>query len=147
MKYGDKIECVDSEPVSASLTPGRIYEVKKKPFETILLSDTVHIINDSGVLAGYLKRRFKLSKENFIKEADNTVSFVLQDGPIKEFGVNGCQIDDALQFFRDKLQSFQGAVPCHENTQAILNLDIALMWLKKRKDDREKRGVEGTRSL
>ena len=37
--------------------------------------------------------------------------------------------------------------PCRENSVAITKLDEALMWLDKRKKDREKRNVEGTNNL
>lgn len=36
------------------------------------------------------------------------------------------------------------SVPCRENSIAVTKLDEALMWLKKRKEDRTARGVEGT---
>lgn len=143
MNPGDKVECIDPY---THLTPGKLYVVQPRPVNALLLSDTLFVTNDGGHTTGYLKRRFKMSARNFIREVGNKVEFTLQDGPIKENGVNGCQVDDALKFFRDQIQSFQNAVPCRENEQALLRLDETLMWLDKRKRDRETRGVEGTSS-
>jgi len=139
-----RLECVDDTGTLDALTEGKVYKVGKQLESQYLLSDTVHVYNNQGVLASYFKRRFKVAASNFVRFGDNTVEFTLQNGPIKEAGINGCQIDDVIIYVRDKLQSFQGAVPCRENTHAIDKLDEALMWLEKRKRDRETRGVEGT---
>lgn len=73
----------------------------------------------------------------------STVKFTIQSGPIKEFGVNGCQIDDVIAWAKEKLEGFQQAFPCRENAIVLTKLDEALLWLMKRKLDREKRQVEG----
>lgn len=73
----------------------------------------------------------------------STVTFTVQSGPIKEFGVNGCQIDDVIAWAKEKIEVFQQAFPCRENAIVLTKLDEALLWLMKRKMDREKRGVEG----
>lgn len=68
-----------------------------------------------------------------------------QLGPIKENGVNGCHNEDLIAIIIDRLQSFQaGDFSCRENALAITKLEEALMWLRKRTQDREDRGVEGT---
>ena len=41
------------------------------------------------------------------------------------------------------LEGLNNNIPCRENSLAITKLDEALMWLKKRKEDRITRGVEG----
>jgi hypothetical protein len=74
----------------------------------------------------------------------STVHFQIQSGPIREFGENGCQIDDVVEWAKEKIEGFQNAFPCRENAVVITKLDEALMWLAKRKADREKRLVEGT---
>ncbi len=74
----------------------------------------------------------------------STVSFQIQSGPIKEFGVNGCQIDDVIEWVKDKIEEFNKAFPCRENSLIVTKLDEALLWSMKRKLDREKRQVEGT---
>ena len=71
------------------------------------------------------------------------VTFQIQNGPIKEVGVNGCQIDDVINWAKETIEGFNKAYPCRENSIVITKLDEALLWLAKRKADREKRNVEG----
>ena len=70
--------------------------------------------------------------------------FRLQTGPIKEVGVNGAQIDDLIQFCKNKLEEFQKLAPSGYTLAAMLSLDAALIALALRTSDRTKRGVEGT---
>ena len=74
----------------------------------------------------------------------SSVKFTVQSGPIKEFGVNGCQIDDLISWVKEKIDGFNSAFPCRENAMIITKLDEALLWSAKRRMDREKRNVEGT---
>jgi len=78
-----------------------------------------------------------------ITEIMNCISFKIQNGPIKEVGVNGCQVDTVIEAARLILEGFNKNYPCRENAVAITKLDEALMWLEKRTKDRVKRGVEG----
>jgi len=73
----------------------------------------------------------------------SSVAFTIQSGPIKEFGVNGCQIDDVVKWAKEKIEGFNKEFPCCENSIVITKLDEALLWLGKRKADREARNVEG----
>lgn len=90
--------------------------------------------------------------QNFIEEAGwpqvhgetSSVKFTIQSGPVKEHGVNGCQIDDVIVWAKEKIEGFNATFPCRENALALTKLDEALLWLQKRKNDREKRNVEGT---
>ena len=74
----------------------------------------------------------------------NQITFKIQDGPIGENGVNGCQVDDVIQTVRTMIHGLNKKHPCRENACAITKLDEAMMWLDKRTKDREVRGVEGT---
>ena len=68
-----------------------------------------------------------------------------QNGPVKENGVNGCHNEDLIAIVIDRLQGFQkGEFACRENAVAITKLEEALMWLRKRTQDRIDRGVEGS---
>lgn len=70
---------------------------------------------------------------------------VFQDGPIKEFGVNGVQNEDLIGCVIERLQAFQkGEFACRENAIAITKLEEGLLWLRARTNGREQRGVEGT---
>lgn len=79
----------------------------------------------------------------YVRHDVNSISFNLQNGPIKEAGVNGCQVDTMIEAAKIILEKLNQQFPCRENASAITKLDEALMWLEKRKKDREKRGVEG----
>jgi len=71
-----------------------------------------------------------------------------QKGPIKENGVNGCCNEDLIAMVIDRLNSFQESeYKCRENALAITKLEEALLWLRKRTMDRERRNVEGTHKV
>lgn len=70
-----------------------------------------------------------------------------QEGPIKEVGVNGCQIEDVIDVLRLRLAGFQnGKYPCDENAAAIGYLNAAWEMLAMRTRARLAQGVEGTRA-
>lgn len=73
----------------------------------------------------------------------NSISFKIQDGPIGEHGVNGCQVDELVYMARRIIEGLNAKFPCRENAAAITKLQEAEMWLRERKLDRERRGVEG----
>ena len=84
-------------------------------------------------------------KDNFIEINDkhNSIKFRIQYGPIKEVGLNGVQIDQLISTAKIIIEGLNGKFACRENSIAITKLEEALMWLEKRKKNREKRGVEG----
>ena len=68
-----------------------------------------------------------------------------QNGPVKEFGINGCHQEDLIAIVLDRLQSFQkGDYACRENALAITKLEEAMHWLNHRTAARVASGVEGT---
>lgn len=79
-----------------------------------------------------------------IDHPKNMISFKIQNGPIKENGVNGCQVDTLIETAKLMIEGLDAKVPCWENTMALTKLEEALMWLKKRTEERKRRGVEGT---
>lgn len=79
----------------------------------------------------------------FLKYEDFKLEAQIQKGPIKEFGVNGCQVDDVIQWCRDLISRLNNDFPCRENALALTKLDEAILWLRERKRDREARNVEG----
>lgn len=95
----------------------------------------VHILSAPGVEPGITsgKSRFEVS---------------FQNGPIKEFGVNGIPDEALYAILIDRLQGFQkGQYGCRENAIALTHLETALMWAQKRTHEREARGVEGTSAV
>jgi len=78
-----------------------------------------------------------------ITERTNTISFKIQNGPVKEVGVNGCQVDTIIETAKIMIEGLNKKFPCRDNSMVITKLDEALFWLINRKKDRENRGVEG----
>ena len=78
-----------------------------------------------------------------INDQDNAITFKIQNGPVKENGVNGCQVDEIIATAKKIIEGLNVQFPCRENAAVITKLDEALLWSMKRKIDREARGVEG----
>jgi hypothetical protein len=82
---------------------------------------------------------------NGVVQGDKSLRILFQNGPIKEYGVNGITGEALLAIQIDRLRSFQaGAFACRENAIALTHCEEALMWLQRRTVERIKRGVEGT---
>jgi hypothetical protein len=86
-------------------------------------------------------------KHIYLRKDKNSLSFTLQNGPILENGVNGCQVDTLIEAAKIIIESLNQKFPCRENAVAVTKLDEALLWLLKRKIDRQKRQVEGTNKV
>ena len=80
----------------------------------------------------------------YVRHDVGSLSFTIQNGPIKEHGVNGCQVNTLIETAKIMLGGLNKNFPCRENSLAITKLEEALMWLEQRKKNREARGVEGT---
>jgi len=96
-----------------------------------------------GEIGGYKVWQKMKTAYVTIDDRTNTIAFRIQDGPIKERGVNGCQVDTLIHAAKMIIEGLNKKFPCRENSMAITNLDASILWLEKRKSDREKRGVEG----
>lgn len=81
-----------------------------------------------------------------VNKNTNAIAFLLQNGPIKEVGVNGCQIETIIEAAKILLEGLNKKVPCDENEAAIQRLDLAMKFLNLRKEVREQRGVEGEKT-
>lgn len=68
-----------------------------------------------------------------INEKDNTIKFKIQNGPTKEVGINGCQLDDIFKAGLHILKCFQELIPCEENAVAIENITATLKALSDRR--------------
>lgn len=82
-----------------------------------------------------------------VNHETNDIAFSIQNGPVKEVGVNGCQVDEIIAVARIMLAGLNRNYHCVHNDYAIDALDTALARLAERKADRERRGVEGTSSI
>lgn len=77
-------------------------------------------------------------------EAMEEFAIKFQDGTVKDNGVNGLQVEEALLQCVERLREYQNKLPCRENSIAITHIETAVLWLKARTQVRIERGVEGT---
>lgn len=84
--------------------------------------------------------------DNFIEVNDdhNAITFKIQNGPIKEVGKNGCQLDSLLYVALEMLSKLNAKFPCVENERAISSLADSIKHLAERTANRLARNVEGT---
>jgi len=80
----------------------------------------------------------------YVRHDKNSIAFTIQNGPIKEVGVNGCQVDTLIHAARAIIDGLNTKFPCRENSLALTKLDEALHWLDARTKNRVTRNVEGT---
>ena len=78
-----------------------------------------------------------------INDKHNSITFKIQDGPIKENGHNGCQVDEIISTALLIIKGLNKKFPSDYNASAITHLYGAYTALQQRKLDREIRGVEG----
>lgn len=83
----------------------------------------------------------------YLRHDKNSLTFTLQNGPVEENGINGCQVDEVIRAAMLMIEGLDEKFPCLENKAAISDLHQALYWLQKRREDREARGVEGKSDL
>ena len=79
----------------------------------------------------------------YVRHDKNSLAFTIQNGPIKEVGKNGCQVEDIIAVSKHMVEELNKKFPCRENSMIITKLDEAIMWSKKRTEDRKARNVEG----
>ena len=100
--------------------------------------------NESGAMDWHwFEKDIRPNSFIYVRKDKSSLSFTIQNGPVREHGVNGCQVDTVIEAAKIIIERLNQDFPCRENAVAIIKLDEALMWLMKRKADREKRGVEG----
>lgn len=96
-------------------------------------------------IAGHDLAKHPAYQQSNAEDIPTWETICFQQGPIKEFGVNGVTQEVLLGIVIDRLRSFQaGPFSCRENAIALTHLEEALMWLQRRTVARIKRGVEGT---
>lgn len=119
---------------------------------------TTHAVNglNEALLIGVLDEpgqggachQYQIRKH--VKDEDDATADVelvqlhFQNGPIKEFGVNGISGEALLAIVRDRLECFQrGPFACVTNQQALDHVVAAMEALQSRTRERLERGVEG----
>jgi hypothetical protein len=79
-----------------------------------------------------------------LNEKHNALTFKFQNGPRKEAGISGCQVDSLIRMAFLLLKKLDEQFPCKENKECIGYLSGAIGSLNQRTMDRSRRGVEGT---
>jgi hypothetical protein len=108
-------------------------------------------LKDTTSIDGYKVKRIDNRDENQLScdfpisicDKENFICFKIQNGPIAENGLNGCQVDQMIHIAKTIIEGLNAKFPCRENSMIITKLDEALMWSNKRKQDRLDRNVEG----
>lgn len=80
----------------------------------------------------------------YVRLDKNSLSFTLQNGPVKESGVNGCQIPEVLGVVKELLLGLDSKFPSAYNKESIMHVEAAIQAQYNRTKDREARNVEGT---
>jgi hypothetical protein len=71
------------------------------------------------------------------------VSLQFQHGPIGDNGVNGIQNEEVIDLLIQRIRALDERIPCVENVEALVGLETAAEWLKRRTQRRQEQGVEG----
>lgn len=71
------------------------------------------------------------------------VTFIIQNGPVKEVGLNGVQATDMLEYIKFLFHNLNQTFSCRENSLTITKIEEALHWQWARDKDRNNRNVEG----
>ena len=78
-----------------------------------------------------------------VNHETNEITFKIQSGPIKENGLNGCQVVDMIRTSFYIIEGLNRRFPCIENDQTLDALMLALGWQERRTLNRVARGIEG----
>lgn len=101
--------------------------------------------NESGAMDyKWFESEIRPKHHIFIRHDVNSLTFSIQNGPVKENGCNGCQVDTVIEAAKIMIAGLNEKFPCRENALAITKLEEAMMWLEKRRQNRVVQGVEGT---
>lgn len=93
-------------------------------------------------ISEYLNTAEKIN--GIVHDDANCLFFKIQQGPIREAGKNGVQVEDVIAVALHIVTELNNNFPCEENDMMISHLGYAVMWSKNRTANREARNVEGT---
>lgn len=110
----------------------------------------LEVLKDVKEIGGFEVAHIELlaKEEDFrrhvvVNHGTNFIGFRIQNGPIKEVGVNGCQIETLIQASLLLIEKHNTLYPCYENVKTMDALRDALAAQAMRTSKREARGVEG----
>ena len=101
--------------------------------------------NTSGAMDyAWFEKDIRPNFNIFIRHDVDSIAFSMLTKPASEGGdLNKCQWSDLVALGLEQLKYLNDKFPCRENSLTITKLEEALMWQKKRTEDRELRNVEG----
>jgi hypothetical protein len=100
--------------------------------------------NESGAMDyKWFEKEIRPTNFIYVRQDVNSIAFTLQKGPVKEVGVNGCQVDTIIAAALRIIEGLNEKFPCAENGKAMEHLAKALEALNDRKNNRIARNVEG----
>ena len=101
----------------------------------------VFYLDEKGPGGGYHRYLVKNGRTGYL-----LADIVFQKGPrMDPKSIQGVLDTDLLEIVRHRLNAFCQGDMADENTEAALNsVELALMYLNRRKEERKKRGVLGT---
>lgn len=80
----------------------------------------------------------------YVRHDVNSISFNLQNGPVKDVGINGCDITTLIEAAKVLIEEHNDKYPCPFNVETIYHLGQAILCQERRTRARETRRVEGT---
>ena len=98
------------------------------------------------------EQKFNAPHHFSVVKADDPETLVgvvhCQEGPIKEYGINGVANEDLLLMVLTRLESFQDSpYKCEENERAIEHIKDAVRTLRERTNKRVAENKEGTSQI
>lgn len=101
--------------------------------------------NESGAMDySWFESEIRPNFNIFLRHDVDSISFNMLTKPASEGGdLDRCQLTTLIATGLEMLKYLNNKFPCRENAITITKLEEALMWQKKRTEDRLQRGVEG----
>lgn len=105
--------------------------------------------NESGAMDyKWFEQDIRPNFNIFVRHDVDSIAFNMLTKPASQGGdLNRCQWTELVTMGLEMLKYFQEKFPCRENAITITKLEEALMWQKKRTEDRKSRGVEGKNEI
>lgn len=99
---------------------------------------------DGSMMWEIFEMDIRPNKFIYVRHDKNSVSFTIQNGPIKENGLNGCQLTTLVETALIMLRELNKKFPCRENALTIMKWEEGLLWQRERTRRRSEQGIEGT---
>ena len=100
--------------------------------------------NESGAMDWeWFEKEIRPNHFIYVRNDKNSISFTIQNGPVKDNGVNGCQVDTLIEAAKLIIEGLNKQFPCRENVDTLFYLNKAMECQYNRTKDREIRNVEG----